>query len=195
MSDIRRLASEADRYIKSTRHKDGIWLLLLFPQQKQRLWTLVLSCVGGFSASFWPWVDQFQVSQDYTEASSHSLTPNHSKPLSCWTNCLNHRFSCLEGLIKLWSVQVSVGPTSEGSGGAGLDSASCMFLNCVFSTDNHQPLQMMTEFICSVTRGKSTRMIERIPFKILINRIIKVAYDLKLLRHFYFIFLLFPDVK
>lgn len=159
---------------------------LLFPQQKQHLLTSVLSCVGG--------ADQFQVSQDYTEASSHSLTPNHSKPLSCWTNCLNHRFSCLEGLIKLWSAQVSVGPTSEGSGWAGLDSASCMFLNCVFSTDNDQPLHMMPEFICSVTQGKSTRMIERIPFKILINRIIKVACDLKLLRHFLF-FLLFLDVK
>lgn len=124
---------------------------------KSNLLTLVLSCVGGFRAFFWSWVDQIQVSQDYTEASSHSLMPNHSKPLSCCTNCLNHRFSCLDGLIKLWSVQVSLRPTSEGSASAGLDSVSCMDLNCVFSAEKDQPLQMMIEFICSVIQWERWR--------------------------------------
>lgn len=124
---------------------------------KSNLLTLVLSCVGGFRAFFWSRVDQIQVSQDYTEASSHSLTLNHSKPLSCCTNCLNHRFSCLDRLIKLWSVQVSSRPTSEGSASAGLDSVSCMYLNCVFSAEKDQHLQMMIEFICSVTQWERWR--------------------------------------
>lgn len=69
-----------------------------------------------------------------TETSFHSLsrTQKQTKSLACLTNCLNHRFPCLgEGLIKLWSVQVSGRPTFEvtaeagvilSAGGAGIQS-------------------------------------------------------------------------
>lgn len=59
-----------------------------------------------------------ELSQDHWGILSlhHSLshTQKQAKSLPCLTNCLNHRFPCLgEGLIKLWSVQVSVRPTFE----------------------------------------------------------------------------------
>ena len=105
---VNEINTTCTQYILCNNHR--IWYkndVLVFPGKKQHRFFLSQVVLVTFfsplfldrisSATHRPWVAWLWVSQDYWNILS---LPNHTKPLSCLTNCLNHRIPCLG---KAWS--------------------------------------------------------------------------------------------